>query len=136
RTGLMTQKVIGQEVGRHVNIPESEVKAFYEAHKKEMQQPEEIQLAEILVSTEAPAQGATALPNPTLDAGRISAAGAKANSLLDSIRKGSQFETVAKNSSDGPTASQGGELGWFRRGALAKEIEEKVYGLKPGEVSD
>lgn len=136
RTGLMTQKVIGQEVGRHVNIAPTEVSKFYEEHKNEMVQPEEISLAEILVSTEAPQKGSTALPTASMDASRVSAAGAKAQALLDSIRKGGKFEDVAKASSDGPTASEGGVLGTFRRGALAAEIEEKIYPLKVGEVSD
>src|SRR5262249_52624666 len=49
---LMTQKVIGQEVGSHINIPESEAKKFYEEHKAEFIGPESVALAEIVVSTE------------------------------------------------------------------------------------
>jgi peptidyl-prolyl cis-trans isomerase SurA len=56
--------------------------------------------------------------------------------LLSQIQKGAKFEDVAKKSSDGPTAAQGGDLGYFKRGALAKELEDKTFAMKPGEVSD
>src|SRR5256886_7390458 len=51
RSHLMTQKVIGQEVGSHINIPESESKKFYEEHKAEFIGPESVALREIVVST-------------------------------------------------------------------------------------
>src|SRR5207245_5586503 len=43
---------------------------------------------------------------------------------------------VAKKSSEGPTAAQGGDLGYFKRGMLAKELEDLTFGMKPGDVSD
>src|SRR5256886_6634813 len=51
RSHLMTQKVIGQEVGSHISIPESESKKFYEEHKAEFIGPESVALREIVVST-------------------------------------------------------------------------------------
>ena len=43
---------------------------------------------------------------------------------------------MAKKDSDGPSASQGGDLGAFKRGTLAKELEDKTFAMKSGEVSD
>ena len=43
---------------------------------------------------------------------------------------------MAKKSSEGPTAAQGGDLGYFKRGMLAKELEDLTFGMKPGDVSD
>src|SRR5262249_31524836 len=60
----------------------------------------------------------------------------QANQLLQQIRSGQKFEDVAKKSSEGSTAGQGGDLGYFKRGALAKELEDKTFALKPGDVSD
>ena len=56
--------------------------------------------------------------------------------LLADIRKGTSFEDVAKKSSEGPTAKRGGDLGYFKRGVLAKELEDKTFSMKPGDVSD
>ncbi len=61
---------------------------------------------------------------------------AKANELLAQIRKGASFEDIAKKNSDGPTAAQGGDLGYFKRGTLAKELEDKTFAMKPGDVTD
>ena len=58
---------------------------------------------------------------------------AKANQLLDQLKKGAKFDDLAKKSSDGPTAAQGGTLGTFKRGELAKDLEEKTFSLKAGE---
>jgi peptidyl-prolyl cis-trans isomerase SurA len=70
------------------------------------------------------------------EAAALAAAEAKANDLLKQIRAGSSFEDVAKKYSDGPSASQGGDLGVFKRGALAKELEDKTFAMKSGEVTD
>jgi peptidyl-prolyl cis-trans isomerase SurA len=66
----------------------------------------------------------------------LTAAETKANDLLKQIRAGASFEDVAKKASDGPSASQGGDLGVFKRGALAKELEDKTFAMKSGEVTD
>ena len=67
---------------------------------------------------------------------KLAAAQAKADDLLAQIRKGAAFDEIAKKNSDGPTAAQGGDLGYFKRGTLAKELEDKTFAMKPGEVSD
>ncbi len=46
------------------------------------------------------------------------------------------FEDVAKKYSDGPSAADGGALGIFKRGKLAKELEDKTFAMKAGEVTD
>ena len=59
-----------------------------------------------------------------------------ASELLKKLRAGESFEDVARKYSNGPTAQQGGDLGYFRRGMLAKELEDKTFTLKRGELSD
>src|ERR1035438_4610392 len=55
RNQIITQKVIGEEVGSHLNISTDEQQKFYEGHKSEMEQPETIRLSEILIEPEKPA---------------------------------------------------------------------------------
>ena len=134
RNQIITQEVIGKEVGSRMNIPKEEEQEFYDQHKNELQQPEEIRLSEILVSTEPKdKQGGNAAAD---ESQVLAAAQAKAEDLLAQIRKGAAFEDVAKKNSDGPSAAQGGDLGYFKRGALAKELEDKTFAMKPGEVSE
>jgi peptidyl-prolyl cis-trans isomerase SurA len=130
RNQIITQQVIGKEVGGRMAIGKEEVQKYYEEHKSEMGQPETIRLSELLVSTDPK-------PNDSADeTHRLQAAQTKAEDLLAQIRKGAKFEDVAKQNSNGPTAAQGGDLGEFKRGALAKELEDKTFAMKPGDVSD
>jgi peptidyl-prolyl cis-trans isomerase SurA len=46
------------------------------------------------------------------------------------------FEDAAKKLSDGSTAADGGPIGTFKRGELAKELEDKTFSLKKGEYTD
>jgi peptidyl-prolyl cis-trans isomerase SurA len=155
RNQIITQKVIGEEVGQHLSITKEEQQQFYDEHKSEMEQPESIKLSEILVAPPKPAaqaetKPATAADASTPDASKnqdteaakqadaaaLAAAEAKANDLLKQIRAGASFEDIAKKNSDGPSAAQGGDLGTFKRGALAKELEDKTFAMKAGEVTD
>ncbi len=153
RNQIITRKVIGEEVGGHLSISKEDEQKFYDEHKNEMEQPEFIRLSEILVAPKATAptptpgpaadSGAAATPpasdeaaKQAADAASLSAAEAKANDLLKQIRGGANFEDVAKKNSDGPSAADGGALGIFKRGQLAKELEDKTFSMKTGEVSD
>lgn len=127
---IITQQVIGKEVGSRMQITKEEEQQFYDQHKNELEQPEQIRLSEILVSTGKK-------PDSMLSEDQVvAAAKAKADDLLAQIRKGASFDEIAKKNSDGPTASQGGDLGLFKRGTLAKQLEDLTFAMKPGTVSD
>ena len=60
-----------------------------------------------------------------------------AESLRDRILNGEDFDQLARTYSDDPSsASRGGQLDWFERGRLVPEVEEVVFGLQPGEISE
>jgi peptidyl-prolyl cis-trans isomerase SurA len=124
---ILTQMVIRNEVQPKIQVTKEEEKKYYDEHQKELEHPERVRLSEILVSTEK--------VEPADQAG-LNAAQQKAQQLLEQVRGGAGFDEVAKKSSDGPTAAQGGDLGYFKRGTLARELEEKTFAMKPGEVTD
>lgn len=126
RTEIITQQVIQREVGSRLNISKDDEQAFYEQHKSELARPEEVKLSEILVSTEQAGD----------DQAKIAAAETKANDLLKQIKAGGNFEEIAKKESQGPSAAQGGDLGFFERGKLAKQLEDLTFGMKKDQVSD
>ena len=164
RNQIITQQVIGREVGQHLNITKEEEQKFYDEHKSEMEQPEQIRLSEILVAVQKPAPQPSETPKtpdpaapanspdpakittplapppmpaaPQTEEERLATAEAKAKDLADQIKKGAAFDDVAKKSSDGPTAAQGGDLGLFKRGTLSKELEDKTFAMKAGEITD
>ena len=54
RNQIITQRVIGQEVGSHLSLNKDDTKKFYEEHMAEMQRPEQIRLSEILIAPKVP----------------------------------------------------------------------------------
>jgi peptidyl-prolyl cis-trans isomerase SurA len=141
RNQIITQRVIGQEVGQHLSMSKDDEKKFYDQHKAEMEQPEQVRLSEILIAPKVPAKPAApgAKPDPPSDTeneAALAAAQAKANDVLEQIHKGVPFADLAKKFSDGPSAKDGGDLSYFKRGTLAKELEDKVFALKAGAVTE
>jgi peptidyl-prolyl cis-trans isomerase SurA len=152
RNQIITQKVIGEEVGSHLSLNKEDEQKFYD-DQSEMEQPEFIRLSEILVAPKvppspapaadpsAPASAPGAPPavdeaaRQAADAAALSAAEAKANDLLKQIHDGASFEDIAKKYSDGPSAADGGALGTFERGKLAKSIEDETFAMKAGDVT-
>ncbi len=127
RNGIITQNVMRDEVGRKISVTPGEVERYFEAHKQDYSQPESVKLSEILVSTG---------DQPQVDEQKLAAAQAKASDIEAKLHAGADFSQLARSFSDGPTAASGGDLGQFRRGALAKVLEDKVFPLKAGEYTD
>lgn len=151
RNRLITQKVIGQEVGGHLSLTTEEEQKFYDEHKAEMEHPEYIRLSEILITpkvatppadTNAANPGSSAQTPPdeaakqAADAAALSAAEEKAKDVLKQLKDGGNFEEIAKKYSDGPSAADGGALGTFERGKLAKELEDRTFAMKKGDITD
>jgi parvulin-like peptidyl-prolyl isomerase len=124
KSQFLTRDVVGQEVGRHINISPQEVKAYYDAHKSEFVRDEKIYLSEILISTQGK------------DAADIAAAEKKADLVASQAAKGERFADLARDNSDANTAQQGGELGvGYKKGDLDPTLEEKVWTLPKGAVT-
>ncbi|MBB6143287.1 peptidyl-prolyl cis-trans isomerase SurA [Silvibacterium bohemicum] len=124
RNQIISQQVIRDEVGRHVNVTPSELQGYYNQHKQEFDLPEQVRLSEILIST----------ANPD-DASQVDAAKKKADDVYAKLQAGGSFADLAKSTSGGPTAAQGGDLGDFKRGQLAKQLEDPTFNLKPGQYT-
>jgi parvulin-like peptidyl-prolyl isomerase len=61
---------------------------------------------------------------------------ATANDLISQLMEGADFAELAKQYSlDTSNASNGGDLGWFSKGAMVKEFEDAAFALKPGDIS-
>ncbi len=86
---------------------------------------EQVRLSEILIST----------PQP-YDPAQVAEAQHKAEQVRDAIRRGGTFADIARVNSQGPTAAQGGDIGCFTHGKLARILDELVFRMKVGDVSD
>jgi peptidyl-prolyl cis-trans isomerase SurA len=108
-----------------VNVTEEEITAAFERSRSELQKrPATLTFHQIVVAPKAsPAAKAKAK--------------AHIDSILVEIKKGGDFEQIAKRESMDPGTKQlGGDLGWNRRGSgLVPEFEAMMFALRPGEVS-
>ena len=123
RNGLLTQRVIGSEVGSHITIGKDEVEKYYNEHKQDFVRPEQVALRSIEVNTEGKK------PEEIPDLRK------KADTTLKRINDGEDFGEMAKRFSDGATGKQGGYLGVYKRGELSKELEDKVFTMKKNDLT-
>lgn len=141
RNQIITQRVIGQEVGSKLAMNKDDVLKFYNEHKAELEHPEQVRLSEILIAPKpavkpAGLNGKPEAPTEAENEAALAAAKTKADDILAQVSKGGDFADLAKKQSDGPSAKEGGDLSYFKRGTLAKELEDKVFALKAGGVTD
>lgn len=65
-----------------------------------------------------------------------SAVRARIGKILQQARAGENFASLAHKYSEGPSAANGGELGWFGRGAMVAPFENMAFSLKKGEIGE
>lgn len=118
RNSIVTQQVVRDQVGSKLQISQAEIEKYYNAHQDSYTQPESVHLNEILIPTSE---------NPSN--AELATAEAKAKEVEAKLKAGGNFADLAKKYSGGPTAQQGGDLGRFKRGALAKVLEEQTFAL-------
>ena len=124
KNGMLTQRVIRQEVGSRINIPKAELQKYYDEHKSEFMREDSVFLREIMISTEGK------------DAAGIAAAEKKAKDLAARAKKGEKFPELARTNSDAVTKEEGGDLGGFKRGQLNPQVEAIVFAAERGFVTD
>lgn len=142
------------------------IKTYYEANRKAFETPEQVRAEYLLLSQDLLAAQVTAsdeeinnwyqaqiarykqseerrashillLAGKDASAAEIKAAQAKAEDILQQVKKTpSDFAKLAKQYSQDPgSAEKGGDLNWFARGMMVKPFEEAVFALKENELS-
>ncbi len=114
-------------IAAQTDIPSEEIKQHYEQNSKQFAKGEERQASHILITADAgfsPEQKAKAR--------------GQAGKLLQQVRKkpASFAELAKKNSQDPGSATKGGDLGFFPRGAMTGPFEDAVFSMKAGETSE
>ncbi len=109
-----------------VTVAEKDLKDYYEQNLNRYTVAEERRASHILIKADKAAPEA-----------EKAKARARAEELLAQVQKApASFADVArKNSQDEGSASRGGDLDFFPRGAMVKPFEQAAYALKPGEIS-
>jgi peptidyl-prolyl cis-trans isomerase SurA len=122
---MLTRRVIGGEVGSKVNIPEPELKKYYDDHPSEFVRKSEVYMSQIVISTEGK------------NAEQIAAAEKKAKDLVARANKGDKFSELASENSDDPaTAHDGGVLPPIQPDQLREDLKQIIAKTKKGQVTD
>jgi peptidyl-prolyl cis-trans isomerase SurA len=106
-----------------VSVSEQEVSEAFERNKARLPRKEPTVTFRQIVMATQPSAAAKA-------AGR-----AKAESLLAELKRGGDFESIAKRESMDPSKDVGGDLGWARRGQMVPAFEWWLFTLPPGQMS-
>ncbi|WP_406687767.1 peptidylprolyl isomerase [Rossellomorea vietnamensis] len=110
KTYLLTEKLLKDRV----KITDDQIKEYFEANKESFAQKEQVEASHILVDDEKTAQ--------------------EVKKKLDA---GGDFAELAKEySTDTSNADSGGKLGYFGKGEMVKEFDDKAFSMKKGEISE
>jgi peptidyl-prolyl cis-trans isomerase D len=113
-------------LAKQVTISDEVLHAHYQAHESNYGLAEQRNANHILI----------AVPK---DAGapEVEEARKKAEELAKLARQGGSFEEIAKkHSDDSGSKGEGGQTGFFTRGAMEKAFEDAAFSMKPGQISD
>lgn len=105
-------------------VPEKEIKEYYENSKSSFQREEHIKTSHILIKVDE-----NASPGKKEDARK------KAEKILQEIKDGKDFEATAKKYSECNSASGGGDLGYIKRGYMPEEFDKVAFELEKNKVS-
>ncbi|OIU68590.1 peptidylprolyl isomerase [Rossellomorea aquimaris] len=109
-TYLTTEKLLKDRV----SITDDQIKEYFDENKDSFAQAEQVEASHILVEDEKTAQ-----------------------EVKKKLDDGGDFAELAKEySTDTSNAESGGELGFFAKGEMVEEFEDKAFAMKKGEISD
>lgn len=110
---ILVQALIEKEILDKIKVNDEEISEYYEQNKDSFTEKEQVHLYNILLETEEEAQD-----------------------ILEQLKAGGDFNEIAKEKSTGPSAAQGGDLGYLSRGTIIPEIEDVVFALELEKLSE
>lgn len=121
RQQLLELKVLNQAVRSRISIGDDEVRAYYATVKRAATGDQlQVQLSQILVG----------IPKNASES-QIEERRRVALRLVEQLRAGADFATLAKASGDDPLSKSGGDLGWIARGDLPEALRDVVLTMDP-----
>lgn len=122
---LVIRKYIDTVYASKAVVKDSDIRSYYDNNLRSFFQPEQIKASYILIKVE-----------PEWNEAKKMDAKKKIEDVRKKALAGQDFASLARTYSDDLTASRGGDLGYVRKGQILKPLEEALFVLKPGEVSD
>jgi len=108
-----------------VTVSEDDIQDYYESNPEKFKSPKTVEARHILIKL-----------GPDANAEEVESARQRIETVLEMAKEGRDFAELAKQYSEGPTKTQGGNLGAFRREAMVKPFADKAFSMKAGEISE
>lgn len=122
---LRIEKLLKNEPEQDLEVSEKDIEDFYRDNPENFQMPERIQASHILIKVDSE-------DTPEIKEQKRQ----KLSDIREEIKNGADFAQLAREHSDCPSKSRGGDLGLFERGRMVKPFEDVAFQLEVGEVSD
>lgn len=122
RDDLMVERILKEHVYKKITVNPKEIKEYYNVHLEEFYREKQVSFRQILIKFseyEDPSQARKEI-----------------EILMDRLKKGEDFATLAKNYSHGPHASKGGLWTFDEVNDFRKDLLDIVLRLDEGKVSD
>jgi len=113
------------KIAKNITPDDASIKEYYSKNITKFSTPEQRHARHILFKL-----------NPDSSEKDVQAQKQKAEKVLQLARSGKDFAKLAQEYSEGPTAKQGGDLGFFRKDQMVKAFNDAVFSMKPGQISD
>lgn len=119
-------KLISEKVRKNIKVSDADVQSEYDRMTRSEGEDYEVHIRHILIAVPRNAS------QPQVEQARRKAAAL----AVEAREPGVNFAELAKKRSEGSSSSDGGDLGFFKRGTMVPEFERVAFNLKTGEVSD
>lgn len=118
---IMMRKLVSSIIRKNVRISPTQITAYYNGNIKDFSRPKSARFKVLLIK-------------PLQDS-NMAATEELANSVLDKIESGQDFDMLVKQFSQGPNIDKGGDMGYMPAGSIIKELDEQIEVLNPGQTS-
>jgi peptidyl-prolyl cis-trans isomerase D len=108
-----------------VEIAAEELKDYYDSQPDEFETPKTVEARHILLKLA-----------PDADAEAVQQKLEQANKIVALAREGKDFAELATQYSEGPTKSNGGYLGTFKKETMVKPFADKAFSMTAGQISE
>jgi len=123
--GMRIRALFDKVVAAKVQVAEKEAREFYDKNPDKFTAQERVRAAHILIMSNTKGDEAD------------NKAKAKAQAILDKLKKGEDFAATAKaESEDKGSGANGGDLGWFTKEEMVPEFAAAAFSLQPGKLSE
>lgn len=125
KTELERIRLINHEVKSKIIVRDEDIGEYYKRHQDEFSSPSRVRLSAIFIKA-APDSGG----------GAAKSARESAEEIISRLKAGEDFSELARTLSQGPGASNGGDLGFFNVSQLDNELQEVVTEIPEGGISE